>query len=163
MVEERGVPEVTVPKSPETTGYPLAGSACPFGLGESQKRGETEGQVPPFPQYIPEHLSTERSICAKSGSGLIGPRTPSALSHQVEAQSEDGGAAGTEKGLGPFTYPGPCRSISREAAGPSSVCPGWGPPCLHPAGSSAVVLLLVAQVELPQLSLPHSAGLVGAC
>lgn len=119
--------------------------------------------MPPFPQYTPEHLSTKRSICAKSGLGLIGPRTPSALSHQVQAQGEDGDTAGTEKGLGPFTYPGPCRSISREVAGPSSVWPGWGPPRLHPTGSSAIVLLLVAQVELPQLSLPHSAGLVGAC
>lgn len=91
LVGEKGVPEVTVPKSPETTGHPLPGNACPFGLGESQERGETEGQVPPFPQYIPEHLSTKRSICAKSDSGFIGPRTPSALSHQVQAQGEDGG------------------------------------------------------------------------
>lgn len=39
LVEERGVPEVTIPKSPGTTGHPLPGTACPFGLRKSQEQG----------------------------------------------------------------------------------------------------------------------------
>lgn len=47
-----------------------------------------------------------------------------------------GAAEGTEKGLGPFTYPGPCRSISRE---------GVGPALCGQAGAHHVCIPLVAQ------------------
>lgn len=64
-----GIPEVTVPKSPGTTGHPLPGTACPFGLGKSQGQEvrNTEGQVLPFPQLVPEQLSTKKSISARPG------------------------------------------------------------------------------------------------
>lgn len=72
-----------------------------------------------------------------------------------------GAAEGTEKGLGPFTYHRPYKPISREGTGPrwhSNVWPGWdhAMSAAQPGGS-AIVLLLVAQVKLPQLSLPHTA------
>lgn len=78
-----------------------------------------------------------------------------------------GAAEGTGKGQGPFTCHWPYRLLSREGMGPqgpSNARPSWdlGPSAPQPRGS-AIVLLLVAQVELPQFPLPHSARLVGAC
>lgn len=42
LVEERGVPEVTIPKSPGTTGHSLPGTACSSGLRKSQEQGVKE-------------------------------------------------------------------------------------------------------------------------
>lgn len=85
-------PEVTVPESPGTTRHPVPGTAGPFGLGKNQRQEvrETEGQVLPFPQLIPEHMPTKKSI--SSGPGFQPPGLPP-LSHQAQtqAQGEDRG------------------------------------------------------------------------
>lgn len=64
----------------------------PFGLGKNQGQEvrETEGQVLPFPQLIPEHMPTKKSI--SSGPGFQPPGLPP-LSHQAQtqAQGEDRG------------------------------------------------------------------------
>lgn len=77
-----------------TTGHPLPGTACPFGLGKSQGLRKTEGQALSFLQLVPEQLSTKRSISAGPGSQFRGLRDPwarSILSHQAQAQGEDSG------------------------------------------------------------------------
>lgn len=89
----REAPEVTVPESPGTTRHPLPGTAGPFGLGKNQGQEvrETEGQVLPFPQLIPEQMPTKKSI--SSGPGFQPPGAPATLSHQAQtqAQGEDRG------------------------------------------------------------------------
>lgn len=110
------VPEITVPKSPGTTGHPLPGTASPFGLAKSQGQGvkETESQVLPFPQLVPEQLPTKRNISVRPGSQFRGLPPFCYTRPKVRMRASEG----TEKGPGPFTYHWPYRPISREGIGP---------------------------------------------
>lgn len=104
---------------------------------------------------------------ASSSQGLQPPGLPSLCHTRLRPRMRIGAAEGTGKGLGPVTCHWPPRPISREGVGPKghgSAWPSWdrGTSALQPGGS-AIVLLLVAQVELPQFPLPYTARLVGAC
>lgn len=49
LVEERGVPEVTISKSPGTTGHPLPGTACMSLWSEEEPRARGEEDLKPGP------------------------------------------------------------------------------------------------------------------
>lgn len=93
LVEERGDSRSNCPKESWDHRTPSTWHCMLLWSREEPRGEETEGQVLPFPQYVPEQLSTKRSISARPGSpfrGLLCPRAPSTLSHQTQAQGEDG-------------------------------------------------------------------------